>query len=276
MKNKVVIIGLGLIGGSIALRLKKNGYTVAGYDKNEKATSLGLENGVIDEVANDDTLKDYPFVVFGLYPQAELKFVKEKASLFQKGAFVTDVIGVKAPFVPEIDKILNGLGVRYVSTHPMAGGERQGVAYSRDNMFEGCNFLICPVREQEEDVKEAEKLGKLIGASRISVLSVEEHDSLIAFLSQLPHAIAVSLMTSCDNPKNLSSFTGDSFRDLTRIASINEKMWSELFLDNKETLVDSIESFQNELDKLKIAIASGDRDTIEEMMILSTKRRKEF
>jgi sugar (glycoside-pentoside-hexuronide) transporter len=128
----------------------------------------------------------------------------------------------------------------------------------------------------EEDVEEAKRFGKLIGASRISLCDVTKHDALIAFLSQLPHAIAVSLMTSCDDPKNLSSYTGDSFRDLTRIASINEKMWSELFLSNKKTLVDTIDSFQRELDKLKIAIADGDRGTIEEMMVLSTTRRKEF
>lgn len=276
MKNKVLLIGLGLIGGSIALRFKKNGYFVGGYDINETALNFGLEKGIIDEIVSDEGIKEYPFVIFALYPQAELSFIRKKANLFNEGTLVMDVTGVKAPFAPEIRKTLDSIGVRYISTHPMAGGEKQGVTYSRDDMFEGCNFIICPIGEQEEDVEEAKQFGKLIGASRISLCDVTKHDALIAFLSQLPHAIAVSLMTSCDDSTNLSSYTGDSFRDLTRIASINEKMWSELFLSNKKTLVNTIDFFQRELDKLKIAIADGDRGTIEEMMVLSTTRRKEF
>ena len=252
MKNKVLLIGLGLIGGSIALRFKKNGYFVGGYDINEIALSFGLEKGIIDEVVSEEGIKEYPFVIFALYPQAELSFIRKKANLFNEGTLVMDVTGVKAPFAPEIRRTLDSVGVRYISTHPMAGGEKQGVTYSRDDMFEGCNFIICPIGEQEEDVEEAKNFGKLIGASRISLCDVTKHDALIAFLSQLPHAIAVSLMTSCDDSTNLSSYTGDSFRDLTRIASINEKMWSELFLSNKKTLVDTMTPSKESLINLRL------------------------
>ena len=158
----------------------------------------------------------------------------------------------------------------------MAGKEVYGIKNADYNIFKKANYIVTPTTSNSKDAIElASDIGKELEFSNISILSPEKHDEMIAFLSQLTHCIAITLMT-CKDSEHLKDYTGDSFRDLTRIAAINENMWSELFLMNKQDLLNEMEEFSKEFNKLKEAISNEDIDTIKEMMKLSTKRRKYF
>ena len=191
------------------------------------------------------------------------------------GTIVTDVTGVKGAVVSRVQKALPQ-GVEFISAHPMAGRECGGVENSDDAIFHGANYIVVPTEDNtEEAIHLCAKLGEELGFSRISFLSPEEHDEMVGFVSQLTHCIAVSLMT-CNQTEHLEDYTGDSFRDLTRIARINDEMWSELFLLNREGLVSQIDTFTEELDTLRQHLENGDREALREMMRTSTKRRALF
>ena len=166
--------------------------------------------------------------------------------------------------------------VEFIAEHPMAGREVYGVENSDDRIFWGANYIVVPTEKNtEEAIELCCELGEVMGFYDVSVLSPEKHDEMIAFLSQLTHCIAVSLMCASDNP-DLVRYTGDSFRDLTRIARINDEMWSELFLENKEALLLEMDRFKSSFDKMYKAVSEGDREGMREMMRLSTVRRGNF
>ena len=166
--------------------------------------------------------------------------------------------------------------VEFIAAHPMAGRELSGIDNRNTKVFEGANYIVTPTEaNSQEAIETAKELGRILGFGHISTLTPEEHDEMIAFLSQLTHCIAVSLMCSKDSA-HLVDYTGDSFRDLTRIANINENMWPELFSMNKKQLLEQMELFEKEFARLKDAIATDDTDTVKQMMITSTERRKLF
>ena len=193
----------------------------------------------------------------------------------RSGIIITDVTGVKGCIVYDIQSILRP-DVEFIAAHPMAGRERSGVEYSDDRVFIGANFIVTPTENNSKEAIElCKSLGAELGFTRISEISPELHDEMIAFLSQLTHCIAVSLMTAGENPK-LRDYTGDSFRDLTRIAKINDEMWSELFLLNRDALLREMDAFEREFNKMRAAVETGDRETMREMMKCSTARRALF
>jgi prephenate dehydrogenase len=158
----------------------------------------------------------------------------------------------------------------------MAGRETSGVENADDGIFKNANYIVVPTEKNSLDTIElCGDLGETLGFREISVLSPKMHDQMIAFLSQLTHCIAVSLMCACDAP-DLERYTGDSFRDLTRIANINDEMWSELFLSNKQILLQEMDKYRNAFDKLYDSIKNGNREELRRMMQLSTARRKKF
>lgn len=275
--NNILIVGLGLIGGSYAKALKKQGETIWAIDTNPLAIQFGLKNGLIDRggVFEEELIKNADRIIFGLYPTAMVAWLKEFQPLFKSGIFLTDVSGVKDGIVNTVQGILRE-DVEFIGSHPMAGRETSGVFNSDDSIFKLANFIITPTdKNTKEGIAFAKGLGEALGFSHISVLSPKEHDKVIGYLSQLTHAIAVSLMNANDNP-HLVEYTGDSFRDLTRIAQINETLWSELFFLNKEVLVPEIDSFIQALTDLKEKVAAEDSDGLKKLFIQSTKRRKEF
>ena len=214
-------------------------------------------------------------MIFALYPHIFIKWVKENQQHFKSGAVLTDVTGVKGCVVDEIQGILRS-DVEYIAAHPMAGKEVSGVENSDDAIFKGANYIVVPTEKNtQEAIELCSNLGELLGFAKVAVLSVEKHDKMIAFLSQLTHCIAISLMCSSDDP-DLVQYTGDSFRDLTRIANINDEMWSELFLSNKDALLEQMDIYRETFDKLYNFINNDDRDGMRDMMQLSTKRRREF
>ena len=277
-ETKILIVGLGVIGGGYAAALTEKGYKVSCITKNQSDVDYALERGMIEYGTTevDPTLVgNADLIIFALYPTVFIEWIKEYQHLIKSGALITDVTGVKVSVVDEVQALLRD-DVEFISAHPMAGRERSGVEYSDPNVFKGANYIITPTDKNTDGAIEVCRLlGEELGFARISTLSPRDHDEMIAFLSQLTHCIAVTLMT-CNTNDGLEKYTGDSFRDLTRIAKINDAMWSELFLMNKDALLSQMDSFIGEFEKLRSMIESGDRDNMREMMRQSTKRRALF
>ena len=276
--KKFLIVGFGLIGGSYAMALKKKGFYVSAITKNLEDIDYAVNNGIIDcgscEVS-EELIKEADIIVFALYPHVFIEWIKEYGSYIKEGAVITDVTGVKGCIVYEIQSLLKP-GVEFISAHPMAGREVSGVQNSDDKIFREANYIVVPTDKNTFGAIElCKELGEILGFARISVLNPEKHDEMIAFLSQLTHCIAVSLMCANDNP-GLVFYTGDSFRDLTRIANINDDMWSELFLSNREALLKEMEKYKNTFDKLYDCVKNNDREEMRSMMRISTERRGEF
>ena len=201
--------------------------------------------------------------------------MKEYRELFSPGTVVTDVTGVKSGIVEDIQSLMPD-GVEFISAHPMAGREKSGVAFSDANVFRGANYIVVPTEKNTEHAIEiCKELGKELGFSKISELSVTEHDEMIAFLSQLTHCIAVVLMNS-NEKSGLEAYTGDSFRDLTRIAKINEVMWSELFTLNKDALLSEMDSFIKKFTDFRAMLNDENLEAMKSEMIKATKRRELF
>lgn len=276
--KNILIVGLGLIGGSYARALTKQGYKVSAITRTQSSIDYAVKENIINNgfsYVDEDTVKSADIIVFALYPEVFYDWIYKYQHLFKSGAVITDVTGVKSCIVYKIQEILRE-DVEFIAAHPMAGREVYGVENSDDKIFKGANYIVVPTdKNTESGVSLCSELGQILGFNRISVLSPEEHDEIIAFVSQLTHCIAVSLMTCSENEK-LVAYTGDSFRDLTRIARINENMWSELFVLNKEALVSQIELFEHELSDLKDMIKNERIDEMKEKMRLSTKRRALF
>ncbi len=276
--KKILIIGLGLIGGSYAMGLKKEGCFVGALDTDTSSIEYGLENGIIDEgsdVPEAEFIGKYDVVVFCLYPKAFEKWIEENGEKLKKGAVITDVTGVKSAIIPRINELLCGR-CEFIGAHPMAGREVYGVENARADMFCGANYIVTPTKENtKEAISLAKEIGQALGFKAISVLSPEKHDEVIGYLSQLTHCIAVALML-CKDATQMERYTGDSFRDLTRIAKINDAMWSELFFANKDELLCQMELFGESFAKLKSAIENENSDDLRKMMRLSTERRKHF
>lgn len=273
-----LIVGLGLLGGSYAKALKKKGYTVWAIEKKNESVEYALSHGIIDRGSTrveEEFIRGADVTVFALYPHVFLEWIREYGSLFPSGSFLTDVTGVKSSVVGQIQAALP-CGVEYIAAHPMAGREVGGVENSDEKIFQGANYIVVPTeRNTHEGVELCKELGVELGFASISVLSPKKHDEMIAFLSQLTHCIAVSLMCAGDD-RGLVDYTGDSFRDLTRIAKINEELWSELFLLNKDALIGQMKKFRKSFDDLFSAIETEDVDAMKEMMRLSTARRALF
>ncbi len=278
-KNKnILIIGLGVIGGSYAMALSKKGYKVFCITKDEQDILYAREKRIIlggSTTPDQDLIANADFVILAIYPEDAVEWIRENRDSLQDGALITDVSGVKGSVVTPIQELLSERN-EFVAAHPMAGREQSGVAFADDRVFCGANFLITPTEKNTEDgIATVSFLAKELGFRQISVLSPEEHDKMIAFLSQLTHCIAVSLMNANQTP-GLEKYTGDSFRDLTRIAKINDNLWSKLFLANKEPLLAEMDAFLEEFLKLKNYLSQNDVDGMREMMRISTARRSLF
>ncbi len=277
-KSNVLIVGLGLMGGSYAKAFKRFGYHVMAIDKKKESIDFALENKIIDE-GSTEVKKEFvgkaDTVIFALYPEVFKKWIKEYQSFFKKNIFITDVTGVKSAVVYDIQDILRP-DVEFIASHPMAGREVYGVQNSDDRIFLNANFIVTPTEKNTKKAIEwCSSLGRVLGCRKISILSPKEHDEMIGYVSQLTHVIAVSLMTCKDN-RHLVDYTGDSFRDLTRIARINEKMWSELFLMNKDVLLKEMDEFIAEMGTMRDLLAKEDAEGMKEKMKISTKRRGWF
>ncbi len=279
LENKrILIIGLGLLGGSFAEGLMDAGIEVGAIDTNEEAIKYALNKGMIahgESVVKKGYIEYFDIVIFALYPHILVEWLKKYQHFFKPGTIVTDVTGIKGWLMKELDQFLRK-DIEFIPAHPMAGREVNGVKNATKEIFKGANYIITPtIRTTLVGMKTIEAIGEVLDFKNISTLTIEEHDEMIGFLSQLTHCIAISLMT-CKDSADLVEYTGDSFRDLTRIAKINENMWSELFLLNKNELLKQMDVFLEQFNALKLTIENEDVDKMKEIMRLSTLRRSYF
>ena len=276
---RIVIVGLGVIGGGYAMALKEAGYTeVYGIDKNaetlRKAKSLGIIKEGYEE--EKEIIPNADLIVLAVYPNLVKDFIINNKEYFKDGAIITDVTGIKQLFINEITKVLLE-NIDFVFAHPMAGREKKGIDYATNKVFKGANFLITVTdRNKDENLDLIENLAYKMGFKHVKRICPKYHDEMIAFTSQLPHALAVALINSDVEGRNTGEFIGDSYRDLTRIANINESLWSQLFLGNKENLLKVIYKFEEELDKIKNCLEDEDKEKLQQLFIKSSLRREKL
>ena len=278
VSKKILIVGLGLLGGSYAKVLKRFGFHISAITLDQSSIDYAIKENIIDEGStelDERMIGEADLVIFALYPHVFVEWIEKNQWLLKSGALITDVTGVKRSIVYQIQDMLRP-DVEFVAAHPMAGREVSGVENSTDRMFIGANYIVTPTEKNTpEAIQTCIELGRLLGFSNVTTLSPEEHDEMIGFLSQLTHCIAITLMT-CNDKENMEKFTGDSFRDLTRIARINDLMWSELFIANKDVLLDQMNLFINKFNTLKTILETDDIDGMRAMMRHSTERRALF
>ena len=276
--KKILIIGLGLLGGSYAKVLKRFGFHISAITLEQSSVDYALKEGIIDEGTTEldaNMIGDADLVIFALYPHVFVEWIEKNQGLLKSGALITDVTGVKGSIVYKIQDMLRP-DLEFIAAHPMAGREVSGVENSTDKMFVGANYIVTPTEKNTQGaIQTCLELGRLLGFSNVTTLSPEEHDEMIGFLSQLTHCIAITLMT-CNDKEDMEKFTGDSFRDLTRIARINDIMWSELFVANKSALLEQMTLFIDKFNELKTMLETEDVDSMRAMMRHSTERRALF
>ena len=276
--TKILIVGLGLIGGSYAEALSSGGYEVGAIDCNADSIAFALEKGWISSGRADtdgEYIGKFDLIVFALYPHIFIDWIKQNQRFIRPGALLTDVTGVKCSVVYEVQKLLRS-DLEFIGAHPMAGREVSGVRNAKKEIFTDANYIVTPTESNTlEAIAACKALGRAIGFKNISTLTPEKHDEIVGFLSHLTHCIAVALMISKES-EHMCEYTGDSFRDLTRIAKINDVMWSELFMLNKTELLAQMRLFEAAFDRLRISIEQDDTEALREMMRLSAKRREYF
>lgn len=276
---RILIVGLGVIGGSYAMALKAAGYEdVYGIDNNLETLKKAKELGIIKEgyVDGSEIVEKSDLIILSIYPMLIKSFIEENKKLLRAGTIITDATGIKKPFVEDILKILPK-EVDFIFGHPMAGREKRGIDYASKEVFKGANYLIAVTdRNIESNIKVLEKIIYEMGFRKIKRIDPFFHDKMIGFTSQLPHAIAVALINSDEEGRDTGSFIGDSYRDLTRIANINEDLWSELFIGNKDNLIESIDKFLIEMNNIKSALIENNDNELKKIFIKSSNRREKL
>ena len=272
----ITVVGLGVVGRSFVKALKGQGHEVYGVDINEETLARAKADGCIKEgfVNGDEIIKQSDMTIICLYPSLVLDFIKNHT--FKKGSIVTDVVGIKSYFLEKAFKFIDP-DVEYVSGHPMAGREKKGYAYASKQVFYNANYIVIEhPKNKKESIEFMCQFVSQLGFKSVKIMSPYDHDEIISFTSQLPHTIAVALMNSDNQKYETGKYIGDSFRDLTRIANINADLWSELFLNNRDYLLESINRFEEQLDSIKHALIHNDEKLLKEMFMESTKRREKL
>ncbi len=271
----ITIVGLGVVGGSYAIALSKKGYTVYGVNRSRQSIEDAIAAKAIRDGAETPE-KFFPLsdiIIIALYPDQIVSYLEKYGKYIKKGCLISDVAGIKSKFVEAIAANVPE-SCEFLFCHPMAGREKRGFKYADDKVLQGANFLIVSTpTTSSQAIERMSRLVTDIGFGRIRITDVTTHDEVIAYTSQLPHAIAVALINSDDENSETASYIGDSYRDLTRIANINEDLWSELFFGNKDNLISTITRFENQLAEIKRAIADDDCQSLKAMFIKSSQRR---
>ena len=260
---KIGIVGLGLIGGSMAKAIKKNtDYICFAYDINSKAIADAIQQESIDGSFAPNQLSSFDLVILGLYPDDTINFIDENLSNFKKGGIVIDTCGVKEEIIKAVDQKLNDMGVYFIGCHPMAGREFSGFEYSLDNLFDKASFIITPTENtNQEALKRLMEFSKEIGFIKNVISTPKKHDEIIAFTSQLAHIVSSAYVKS-PSLLNQSGFSAGSFKDLTRVAKLNEDMWTTLFMMNRSALLGEIDHIIEHLAEYKTALENKDRKTL--------------
>ncbi len=271
------VIGLGVIGGSLAKALRRLGAgRIIGLDRDEATLQAAKEQGLLDEAlsAPGPSLKAADVVICAIYPEAVRTFIGSNAVWFKEDALLTDVTGIKGTLPYDIQAALPA-GMEFIAGHPMAGREAKGLAMSSEQIFWGANYIIVPTPSNSEGAKAwLHSFAKALGCKHTVEIDPEEHDEIIAYVSQLTHVTAVALMDSPSYNENTRYFIAGSFRDGTRVADINPELWCDLFLSNREKLAAEVEKYIEQLQAWHKALAAGDGEAMKAMMRLAGERRR--
>lgn len=264
--KKIVIVGLGLIGGSIAKALQlTNQYEILGMDTNEEALLDACSCGAIDGKAGVEELKEADLVYLCVYPHAALEFVKSYGALLKDGCILTDTCGIKGELCAGMEQLKANGNYIFVAGHPMAGKEQSGFSASEASIFSGASYLIAPCGAPDSAVETVSTLAEEMGFGRIVLTTPEQHDRVIAFTSQVPHVLACSYVMS-PRCKEHKGFSAGSYRDVSRVANINADLWTGLFLDNRSALLDELDELQKNLSLFRSAVAEGDSDQLHNLL----------
>ena len=263
MIETVGVVGLGLIGGSVAKAIRAyTGCTLYGCDTDGATLSRAVADGTLTGVLTPERLKDCDLVVVALYPQAAVDYVRRYQDRFRQGGLVMDTGGVKAVVCTPLEQVSRENGFHFVGGHPMAGIERSGYENAFPELFQGASLILTPYDHTPEGcVEEIWALFQQLGFGRLTRSTPAEHDRIIAYTSQLAHVVSCAYVGSPSAP-NFQGFSAGSFQDMTRVARLNEDMWTELFLENREALVREIDTLVEELAAFAYTIRRGDRDNL--------------
>ena len=256
------IVGLGLIGGSFAKAYSKDGHTVLAYDKDPAVLGFAKLSNAVQEDLTDDNLKDCDIILICTYPEAAVHFMEEKGPLFGTKPVVIDCCGTKRNIVGRGRALSKKYGFTYVGGHPMAGTQFSGFKYAKEELFFGAPMVLIP--EKNDDIVFLDRLRKLLapaGFGRFTVTTPETHDRVIAFTSQLAHVVSNAYVKS-PSAKIHSGLSAGSYKDLTRVAWLNPEMWTQLFLDNDDDLIEEIDILMENLKAYRDALEKRDRKTL--------------
>ncbi len=262
MKKNIVIVGLGLIGGSLAKALSsRTEHTVTGIDVSPDVLERALSEGAIHSIGTPDSLREADLVLLCIYPEAAVSFIEEYGHLIPKDCVVADTCGIKGEICRRMPPLAQRFGFTFIGCHPMAGKEKNGFSASEAELFQGASFIIVPCGAPEEYVKEIEDLALSLGFGQTVITTPEHHDRMIAYTSQLPHVLACAYVMS---PQCLqhNGFSAGSYRDVSRVARINEVLWTELFLDNAVPLTEELDLLIENITALRDTVAEGRRDDL--------------
>ena len=273
---KIGIAGLGLIGGSLARALSDSGkHEILGLDRNRSSLLAAKMVGAITDEMNETNIGECDMIFIALYPQATVEFVEMNADKIKKGAIVADCGGVKRPICVPCEKLAAENGFEFIGAHPMAGTQFSGFTRSRGNLFKNATMIITP--KENTDIRILEKLRNVLndaGFGAINFTTPEEHDKVIAFTSQLPHIISNAYVKSHTAVKQ-KGFSAGSYRDLTRVSKLNEKMWTELFFENKDNLINEIDFLVDRLSEYSAALKADDREGLVALLKEGTDSKKQ-
>lgn len=271
----VGIVGLGLIGGSMAKAYKRAGHTVFAFDIDKTMLSFSQLENVVDEELNDENISKCDLIIIALYPDATIEYLKEKASKFSKNASVIDCCGTKQKICECGFELSEKYGFTFYGGHPMAGTHNSGYKFSSADLFKDAPMVIVPKRY--DDIEMFDKAKQLLSPCRFGSFSVTtaiEHDKTIAFTSQMPHIISNGFIKS-PNAKVHKGFSAGSYKDLTRVAWLNPKMWTELFFENKEHLIYELETLIANLNDYKSSLLDDDKDKMIKLLDEGRKIKEE-
>lgn len=262
----IAVIGLGIIGGSYCKAFKKyTNHHIIGINRTQTTAQKALKVGAIDEIGSPESISKADLIILAMYPQADVEFTEKYGKYIKKGAVVTDASGIKRAICPQLTALAEKYGFVFIGSHPMAGKETNGFDVSDSELYKGASFIITPCNADQTYVEQLATLAKSIGFGTIKITTPEEHDRMIAFTSQLPHVLACSYVLSPCCP-NHNGFSAGSYRDVSRVANINSKLWSELFLENKEPLVKELDILIENITQIINAIKSEDKQALTDLL----------
>lgn len=267
MVKTVGVVGLGLIGGSMAKAIRK--YTdcaLLGYDTDGAVLSRALDEGVVSAALTADRLAECELVIIALYPQATVEYVTRHREQFRRGGVVMDCGGVKGVVCEPLEEVVRNAGFWFVGGHPMAGIERSGYEFAFPELFRNASLILTPYPgTPQKCLDNIWELAQKLGFGHLQPSTPQEHDHIIAYTSQLAHVVSCAYVGSPSAP-DFQGFSAGSFKDMTRVAKLNEEMWTELFLENQDALVREIDTLVEELAAFAYTIRRGDRENLKNML----------